>query len=128
MIDNQNYYQYFLRLIIFVKVLYIALAIYSVYVSKFESKDTKKIEELTFFKKRLEILFKGLMALLLIYLFNPIFNTKDNIILDSETRLFLFAFGVLIFLTADWEGIIKNIPKSFQLIQEITGDFHIISS
>ena len=126
--NNQVYYQYFLNFTVFIKVVYIALALYSVYVSKFESNDTKRREEVIYFMKRLEILFKGLMALLLIYLFNPFFNTKDNMILDSETRMFLFAFGILIFLTADWEGIIKNIPKSIQLIQEIVGDFHIIKN
>lgn len=125
---NNPYYHYYLKFIILVKVIYTILAIYSIYVSKYEFTNIKKIEELNYFKKRLEIFFKGLMALLLIYLFNPIFNKKDNLILDSGTRLFLFTFGILIFFTADWEGIIKNIPKSFQLIQEIIGDFHIIQN
>jgi hypothetical protein len=38
-------------------------------------------------------LFSGLMACLLIYLFHP--RTTNPTIIDKETKLFLFAFGVL---------------------------------
>ena len=119
-------YNVFLGFVVIVKVLYIGLAIYSIYISKKEPNNKKKLEEILYFKERLEVLFKGLMAILLIYLFNPIFNNRDNMILNYETRLFLFVFGIIIFLTADWETIIKNIPKSFKLIQQIIGNFHIL--
>ena len=126
--NTEIFYFYFIRFTIFIKVIYTILVIYSIYVSKFEASNIKKINQLDYFNKRLNILFKGLMAILLIYIFNPIFNKKDNMIIDFQTRLFLFTFGILIFLTADWEGIIKNVPKSFQLIQEIAGDFNIIQN
>ena len=121
-------YQIFLGFIVIVKVLYIGLAIYSLYISKKEPDNKKKIEEILYLKERVEVLFKGLMAILLIYLFNPIFNKTDNMILNYETRLFLFIFGIIIFLTADWETIFKNIPKSYKLIQNIIGNFHILEN
>lgn len=121
-------YQYFLGIIVIVKVLYIGLAIYSLYVSKKEPNNKKKLEVILYFKERVEVLFKGLMAILLIYLFNPIFNKTDNMILNYETRLFLFIFGIIIFLTADWETIFKNIPKSYKLVQNIIGNFHILEN
>jgi len=121
-------YQHFLGFIIIIKVLYISLALYSIYISKKEPNNKKKLEEILYFKERVEVLFKGLMAILLIYLFNPIFNKSDIVILNYETRLFLFIFGIIIFLTADWETIIKNIPKSFKLIQNIIGNFHILEN
>jgi hypothetical protein len=49
-------------------------------------------------------------------------------IIDYQTRLFLFTFGILIFLSKLLGTIIKNVPKSFQLIQEIAGDLNIIQN
>ena len=51
------------------------------------SEKTKKIVEVT------HKIFTGLMACLLIYLFNPRKSNSD--VLDKETKLFLFMFGIL---------------------------------
>ena len=114
-----SYYNFFLRFIFTVKLVFILLAIYEIYITKKEPKNMKKINEIKYFKERSEILFKGLMSILLIYLFNPIYNKKNLVYLDYETRLFLSLFGMIIIITADWKTIIRNIPKSFKMLQEI---------
>jgi hypothetical protein len=84
---------------------------------------TKKQEKIHYFKERVELIFKGSMAILLILLFNPR-TTKDMIKLDYETKLLLFLFGWVLIITADWKSIFANIPKSINMFQDIFGDNH----
>ena len=65
-----DYYNLFLRFIILIKIIFIGLAIYGIYIEKYESTNKVKFEKIQYFKKRIEIFFKGLMAILLIYLSN----------------------------------------------------------
>ena len=115
-----NTFDLYIRLIFLVKIVYIGLAIYEKYTKHKEPKNTKKIEKTKYLKERVETLFKGLMAVLLILLFNPR-TTKDTIKLDYETRLLLYLFGFILLLTADWKNIFHGTPKTIQLIQEILG-------
>jgi hypothetical protein len=106
-----------------VKIIYIGLAMYEIYIKHKEPKNTKKREKIQYLKERVETLFKGLMAVLLLILFNPR-RTKDTIKLDYETRLLLYLFGFILLLTADWKSIFHNIPKTIQMIQDILGRNH----
>ena len=58
--------------------------------------------KLEYWKDRLDFVFTFLMAFLLIYLFNPR-NAKTVMILDSETKLLLFLFGIILLVTAKWK-------------------------
>jgi hypothetical protein len=46
------------------------------------------------------------MAILLIYLFNPR-NPKLEII-DSETKILLYLFGIVLLITAKWEAFFEG--------------------
>jgi hypothetical protein len=118
-----DYYSAYIKFIIGIKIIFIGLAIYGIYVKRKEPNETKKIETIHYFKDRIEFIFKFLMSILLISLFNPRF-TKENMKLDYETRLLLYLFGFIIILTADWNMFIKNTPKSFQMLQSILGSKH----
>ena len=115
-----NTFNLYIRLIFLVKIIFIGLAMYELYTKHKEPKNTKKIEKTQYLKERVETLFKGLMAVLLILLFNPR-TTKETIKLDYETKLLLYLFGFVLLLTADWKSIFKGIPKTMQIFQEVLG-------
>ena len=115
-----DYYSAYIKFIFVIKITFIGLAIYGIYIKRKEPNETKKIETIYYFKDRIEFIFKFLMSILLISLFDPRF-TKENMKLDYETRLLLYLFGFIIILTADWNMFIKNTPKSFQMLQSILG-------
>jgi hypothetical protein len=96
------------------------LAAYELYVKHKDPKNTKKIEKIQYAKDLIEVLFKGLMAVLLIMLFNPR-TSKETMKLDFETRVLLYLFGFILLLTADWKSIIHNVPKSIQIAQSLVG-------
>jgi len=73
--------------------------------------DTK----IVYWKERVEFIFVGLMAILLIYLFNPL-TTRSNH-LDYEAKLMLYLFGFLLLITAKWDVFIKE-SKLFLYFQE----------
>ena len=66
----------------------------------------KEHQKYVYIKNHLELLFKFCIAVLLIYLFNPM--RKEIIPIGFETRVLLYLFGILILLTADWRVIIDN--------------------
>jgi len=74
------------------------------------SKNMKEYEENVYYKERVELLFKFLMSVLLIYLFYP--RRKIPIPLSREIRILLFAFGIVLILSAKWNDILE---KSFIL-------------
>jgi surface polysaccharide O-acyltransferase-like enzyme len=56
------------------------------------------------------------MAILLIYLFNPI-NNNTNLI-DKEAKILLYLFGIVLLVTAKWSEFIHE-SKWFKYIQKI---------
>jgi uncharacterized membrane protein YiaA len=102
-----NYYNKFIYLVIFIKFIFIALSIYLVYIKRKEPNNKNKINRITHLKKKVETIFITCMSLLLIYLFNPRY-TKNELVLDYETRLLLFLFGFILLITRDWESTIKK--------------------
>jgi uncharacterized membrane protein len=113
-----NYLNLYVKFIFAIKIIFISLAVYKVYITHKHPKNTKKIEEIQYWKDRCEIFFKGTMAVLLIVLFNPR-TSKEVMKLDYETRLLLYLFGFILLITADWKSIFKKIPESLELIQKI---------
>jgi hypothetical protein len=81
-----------------------------------EENGQKINEGILFWKERLEFIFIALMALLLIYLFNP--RRDRNVIIDYETKLLLYLFGFILLITAKWGDFIHENPlfKKFQKI------------
>ena len=80
---------------------------------KEHSETDKKI---VFWKERLEFIFIILMAVLLIYLFNP--RNDRSISIDYETKILLYLFGFILLITADWKDFFHESP-TFKMIQKI---------
>jgi hypothetical protein len=96
----------YVTLIFIVKIAFIILAISEQVIKHKKPNDKKLIENLVFWKERIEFTFKALMSLLLIYLFNP---RADNIkLLNYETKLLLYLFGFVLIITANWKTFFKE--------------------
>lgn len=115
-----DYYNLYIKFIFIVKILFIILAVYELYIKHKEPKNAEKIENIRHTKNRVELLFKGLMSILLIYLFSPK-TSKEMMKMDYETRLLLWLFGFIILITADWNHILHDTPTTFKMLQEIVG-------
>ena len=113
-----NNYNIYLTVIILVKVLFLILAVLNIYLTakgKANSETDKKIE---YWKERLEFVFVALMSILFIYLFNP--RTGTSILIESETKLLLYLFGIFLLITAKWSEFFKE-SKMFKRIQTALG-------
>jgi uncharacterized membrane protein YiaA len=90
-------YHLYLKSIIFCKIILILLILAEVYLwvkGKTESDMDKKLKHI---KSKVENVFKILMSLLLVYLFNP--RTDRSILIDYETKLLLCLFGIILLIT-----------------------------
>jgi uncharacterized membrane protein YbjE (DUF340 family) len=109
-----NYFDTYVSAVFIVKIIFIILAIMHIYNRAKGKQNTKQDKKIVFWKDRVEFIFIFMMSLLLIYLFNPRYNKP--IVLDYETKLLLFLFGIVLLITAKWEVFIKE-SKLFQKIQ-----------
>jgi hypothetical protein len=111
-----NYFDLFIILIFFVKLVFIILAVYRLYIKTRKPQDKKLLKTVEFWRHRVEFLFITLMSILLIYLFNPRANNINMI--NGETKLLLFLFGFVILLTENWSSFIHEsiLFKNFQSI------------
>jgi hypothetical protein len=113
-----NKYNIYLTVIILVKVTFLILAGAHVYLTvkgEAKSETDKKIE---YWKEKLEFVFVILMAILFIYLFNP--RTGTSILIESETKILLYLFGLFLLITAKWGDFFKE-SKMFKSIQTALG-------
>jgi hypothetical protein len=117
-LDNYIYF------IFFIKIIFIILAIVNLYLKKQipaeekenkEDKETDKIkkqlktqQKIENWKMHIELLFKFLMAMLIIYIFNPRYNRIH--LINYEAKLLFFLFGIILIFTAHWKEIIKESP------------------
>jgi len=111
-----KYIDIYVTLIFIVKICFITSAIYLLYIKAKKPEDKKLIEDIKFWKERIEFLFITLMSILLIYLFNPRFNNQK--IIDGEIKLLLYLFGFVILLTENWINFLQESPL-FKKFQEI---------
>jgi hypothetical protein len=58
------------------------------------------------------------MAILLIYLFNP--RRGEMIMIDGETKILLYLFGVVLLITAKWADFFRE-AEWFQYLQKSVG-------
>ena len=80
---------------------FVLVQIYLLVKGKKDSEVDKKIK---YWKNKFEIVFKILMALLLIFLFNP--RTERSVLIDKETKILLCLFGIILILTTKWNKIV----------------------
>ena len=111
-----DYYTIYIYLVFFIKIVFIILASTHLYL-KFKNETNSNLDkEVLFWRERIEFIFTSLMAFLLIYLFNP----KNNRIfmINHETKLLLFLFGVVLIITANWKIFLKesDLLKKIQFV------------
>jgi hypothetical protein len=99
-----NYFDMYVTLIFIVKIAFIILAIYRLYIKAKKPQDKKLLETVEFWKERMEFIFITLMSIFLIYLFNPRANNINMI--NSESKLLLYLFGFVLLLTENWSSFI----------------------
>lgn len=98
---------------------FILLAVSHVYLKANGEDHSELDEKILYWKERVEFIFVIGMALLLIYLFNPI--RKIPIIIDNETKLLLTLLGFLLIITARWSLFFKE-PSIIKQIQKSIGE------
>jgi hypothetical protein len=111
-----NYLSIYIILIFAVKIAFMTLAIYRLYIKSKNPQDKKLLTKIEYWKARSEFTFITLMSILLIYLFNPRANNTNMI--NSETKLLLYLFGFVLLLTENWSTFIHEALwfKDFQQI------------
>jgi cytochrome bd-type quinol oxidase subunit 2 len=106
----------YIAFIYLIKVGFILMSILHIYLAVKGKTRTNLDKEILYWKERFEFIFIIAMALLLIYLFNPIKNRTAMI--DYETTILLYLFGFILIITAKWDlfftepSIIKKIQAS----------------
>ena len=112
-------YTLFIYLIFAVKLGFILMAASHAYMKVKGKGDSDLDKKLVYWKERFEFVFVLLMAILLIYLFNP---RKDRgTLIDGETKILLYLFGFVLLITAKW-GDFFHESKWFKYIQESVGE------
>ena len=103
-------------LLFFFKILFAILAVLHLYfVIKGESNTGKDIK-IEYWKDRVEFVFIALMSFMIMYLFYP--RSTKPLIIDYETKLLLFIYGIIILIGAKWDIFIKESPI-FKKIQTV---------
>lgn len=140
-----KYYGLYIDLIIFLKIIFFILSMMHIY---FKVKDNKKntansntntnanannannannvnntnnqktLERVEYLRSRCEFIVTFLMALLLIYIFNPLY--PKIYLIDKETKYLFFIFGTILLLTANWSEFFDT-GNFFKLFQEFLG-------
>ena len=78
----------FIYLIFAVKLCFVSMSVTHIYLKVKGESDSDLDKKVFYWKERFEFIFILLMAILLIYLFNP--RTDRIIMIDSETKILLF--------------------------------------
>ena len=78
----------------------------------------KMLERVEYLRSRCEFIVTFLMALLLIYIFNPLY--PKIYLIDKETKYLFFIFGTILLLTANWSEFFDT-GNFFKLFQEFLG-------
>jgi hypothetical protein len=107
----------FVIFIYLLKIAFIGLSLYKIYVRHRTPYDEVKIEQIQFWKERIEFVFIGCMSILLIKVFYP-FSTHSYISNDKRTLFFLF--GIILLITARWEDFFKASTPFIEL-QKVIG-------
>jgi hypothetical protein len=111
-----DYFNKYVTLTFLFKIIFAILAILHLFL-KFKGKgDSETDKKILYWKDRVEFVFIALMSLMMIYLFYP--RSTKPIIIDFETKLLLFIFGIIILIEAKWDIFIKESPD-FKKLQKI---------
>jgi hypothetical protein len=95
------------------------LAITHLYLKSKGQQDTDLDKNIVYWKERLEFIFIFLMAILLIYLFNP--RRSKPAFINNEMKLLFYLFGFILLITSDWSIFITE-AKWFKEMQQVVGE------
>ena len=95
----------FIYFIIFIKIIFVIMAISNIFFNKIH-KDQIYDEKTLYWKERTEFIFIISMSILLIIIFNPLYNNQRFLI--KETKLLFFIFGIILIISADWDVFITK--------------------
>ena len=111
-----DYYTIYIYVIFLIKIIFIILASTHLYLQFKNETNSELDKQVLFWRERTEFIFIALMAVLLIYLFNP--RKNRMVMINNETQMLLFLFGVVLIITADWKIFFKesNIFKKIQFV------------
>jgi len=113
-----SYFHSYIYLIIIVKLLFVILAASHIYMKSTGNTDSDLDKKVFYWKQKLEFIFEILMAILLIYLFNPRHDHKS--LIDHHIKVLLFVFGFLLLITSKWSTLFAE-SKWFINLQKIIG-------
>ncbi len=120
----QSLYDYFVVFIVVVKISFFILSFSLIYlkIKNHGKPDTETMKNLTYWKERVEFIFILDIAILLTYLFYP--KREKHIPLDNVSRDLLFAYGILILLTAKWDLFFKEDKWVFYFQRVLGGNYY----
>jgi len=112
-----NIIAFLVYIIIFIKIVFLISTIGHLIFShhnKNSSKSKKLDEKFVFWKERTEFIFTILMAILLIFIFNP--RSTNQKYITKEMGFLFYLFGFILIITSDWSIIFKE-PDWFKQIR-----------
>jgi hypothetical protein len=109
-----NVYYIFLIFIVIIKILYIFFLLLVLYIQYVHPEETKLLEDMKYWRNRLEFIFIANMSILLTYLFYP---RETPLSLDTETRFLLYIYGIFVLLTPNWFTFFQD-SKWLQIIKK----------
>lgn len=114
-----KWYDYFIVFILLTKLIYAILVLIHIYLKIKGREGDEYDSKIVFHKDQLEIVFVISMSILLLYLFYPKHVNPPEV--DTQSRLLLFLYGIIILFTLDWKkfidesSVIKFIKDKFNL-------------
>lgn len=114
-----NYFSMYIYSIIGVKLIFILLAITHIYFKIKGQIGSELDNKIIFLKEKIEFIFVILMAILLIYIFNP--RISHTNLLNFEVKLLFYLFGFILLITANWELFFHE-TKWFRYLQQSIGE------
>lgn len=112
-----NKFNISIAIIFAVKLIFIGLAGFAVYVKHKQPINDNLLNKLNFWKDRFEFIFIVLMSFLLIYLFQPRVNRLYMI--GEETKFLIYLFGVILLVSAKWDLFFKESPLLIDIQQSV---------
>jgi hypothetical protein len=112
-----EYFNSYLFLIVVTKILYVFMELIHIYLKMKGESNSDLDKKIVYWKIRVQFIFKFLISILIIYLFNP---TKTSVVISGETKLILYLFGFVLLITADWDTFFHD-SIWFRTLQKIVG-------
>lgn len=108
-----NYFDSYVTFIFIIKFAFLILALTHIYYNITHG-DKAIDEQILYWKNRVDFVFNITMAVLLFFIFNPFYD--NTYLIDRETKLLFYLFGIILIITAKWNSFIQE-SKLYHLVQ-----------